>query len=60
MFILSGFADEISPSLDEQLAVLGTAIVRVFSFFIPPGEPPERHRQRLTGSSAPPARPGSS
>lgn len=120
MFILSGFADEISPSLDEQLAVLGTesishlelrsvwgtnvadlddrqvrsvrralgetgvhvsaigspigkisvdaplppelermrrvadiarelgtAIVRVFSFFIPPGEPPERHRQRV-------------
>jgi sugar phosphate isomerase/epimerase len=26
---------------------LGTAIVRVFSFFIPPGEPPERHRQRV-------------
>lgn len=120
MFILSGFADEISPSLDEQLAVLGTesishlelrsvwgtnvadlddrqvgsvrralgetgvhvsaigspigkisvdaplppelermrrvadiarelgtATVRVFSFFIPPGEPPERHRQRV-------------
>src|SRR5208282_5509158 len=26
---------------------LGTAIVRVFSFFIPPGEPPERHRQQV-------------
>lgn len=120
MFILSGFADEISPSLDEQLTVLGTesishlelrsvwgtnvadlddkqiaslrralgeagvhvsaigspigkirvdaplppelermrrvadiarelgtATVRVFSFFIPPGEPPERHRQHV-------------
>jgi sugar phosphate isomerase/epimerase len=119
-FILSGFADEISPSLDEQLAVLaaesishlelrsvwstnvadlgntelarvrralgnagvrvsaigspvgkidvraplgpelarmrrvadiaagaGTAIVRVFSFFIPPGEPPGRYRQEV-------------
>src|ERR1700740_332924 len=116
-FILSGFADEISPELDEQLAVLaaesishlelrsvwstnvadlggselasfrdalddagvrvsaigspigqieieaplgpelermrrvadiaselGTRIVRVFSFFVPPGAPPERHR----------------
>ena len=124
MFILSGFADEISPSLDEQLAVLGaesishlelrsvwgtnvadlddmqiaslrralgetgvhvsaigspigkirvdaplppelermrrvagiaselgTPIVRVFSFFIPPGEPAERHRQRAAMSS---------
>lgn len=26
---------------------LGTTIVRVFSFFIPPGEPPERYRQRV-------------
>ncbi len=26
---------------------LGTTIVRVFSFFIPPGEPPERHRQQV-------------
>jgi sugar phosphate isomerase/epimerase len=116
-FILSGFADEISPELDDQLAVLaaesishlelrsvwstnvadlddkqlarlrralddagirvsaigspigkieleaplgpelermrrvadiaselGTRIVRVFSFFVPPGTPPERHR----------------
>jgi sugar phosphate isomerase/epimerase len=119
-FLLSGFADEISPRLDEQLAVLaaerisflelrsvwstnvadlgdadlarfrlalddagvrvsaigspigkigvdaplgpelerlrrvadiagelGTRIVRVFSFFIPPGEPPQRHRQQV-------------
>ena len=119
-FTLSGFADEISPSLDEQLAVLaaesiahlelrsvwstnvadlgdaglarfrraldaagvrvsaigspigkieltaplgpeldrlrriadiaaalGTKTVRVFSFFMPPGEPPQRHRQQV-------------
>ena len=119
-FILSGFADEISPELDEQLAVLaaesishlelrsvwstnvadlggrelaslrqalddagvavsaigspigkieldaplgpelermrrvadiaselGTQIVRVFSFFVPPGVPPERHRRQV-------------
>jgi len=119
-FLLSGFADEISPSLDEQLAVLaaerisflelrsvwstnvadlgdaeltrfrlalddagvrvsaigspigkigldaplgpelerlrrvadiaaelGTRTVRVFSFFMPAGEPPQRHRQQV-------------
>jgi sugar phosphate isomerase/epimerase len=119
-FILSGFADEISPELDDQLATLaaesishlelrsvwstnvadlrgeqlasfrraldgagvavsaigspigkieleaplgpelermrrvadiaselGTQIVRVFSFFVPPGEPPERHRTQV-------------
>jgi len=119
-FTLSGFADEISPDLDEQLAVLaaesishlelrsvwstnvadlgdaglarfrraldgagvrvsaigspigkigldapfapelermrrvadiagelGTGIVRVFSFFMPAGEPPQRHRQQV-------------
>jgi sugar phosphate isomerase/epimerase len=28
-------------------AELGTAIVRVFSFFIPGGEPPERYRQQV-------------
>jgi sugar phosphate isomerase/epimerase len=28
-------------------AELGTSIVRVFSFFVPPAEPPERHRQRV-------------
>ncbi len=27
---------------------LGTAIVRVFSFFIPEGEPPERYREQVT------------
>jgi sugar phosphate isomerase/epimerase len=26
---------------------LGTTIVRVFSFFVPPGEPPERHRRHV-------------
>jgi sugar phosphate isomerase/epimerase len=26
---------------------LGTTIVRVFSFFVPPREPPERHRQQV-------------
>jgi sugar phosphate isomerase/epimerase len=26
---------------------LGTTIVRVFSFFMPPGEPPERHRPQV-------------
>ena len=28
-------------------AELGTAIVRVFSFYIPAGEPPERHREQV-------------
>jgi sugar phosphate isomerase/epimerase len=28
-------------------AELGTSIVRVFSFFVPPAESPERHRQRV-------------
>jgi sugar phosphate isomerase/epimerase len=28
-------------------AEVGTSIVRVFSFFVPPAEPPERHRQRV-------------
>jgi sugar phosphate isomerase/epimerase len=31
----------------DVAAALGTAIVRVFSFFIPPGEPPERHRNEV-------------
>lgn len=31
----------------EVAGRLGTTIVRVFSFFIPPGEPPERHRQQV-------------
>ena len=26
---------------------LGTTIVRVFSFFIPPGDPPQQHRERV-------------
>ena len=31
----------------DVAAELGTAIVRVFSFFLPVGEPPERHRGRV-------------
>jgi sugar phosphate isomerase/epimerase len=43
----------LGPELDRMRRIagvaseLGTAIVRVFSFFIPPGEPPERHRQQV-------------
>jgi sugar phosphate isomerase/epimerase len=41
------------PELDRMRRVadvaaeLGTAIIRVFSFFLPPGEPPERHRGQV-------------
>ncbi len=41
------------PELDRMrriadiAAELGTAIVRVFSFYIPAGEPPEHHRQHV-------------
>jgi len=31
----------------DAAAGLGTTIVRVFSFFLPPGDPPERHRQQV-------------
>jgi sugar phosphate isomerase/epimerase len=31
----------------DVAGLLGTTIVRVFSFFIPAGEPPERHRQAV-------------
>jgi sugar phosphate isomerase/epimerase len=31
---------------------LGTTIVRVFSFFVPPGEPPDRHRAEVIGRMA--------
>ena len=43
----------LGPELDRMRRIagtareLGTTIVRVFSFFIPPGEPPERHRQQV-------------
>ena len=43
----------LAPELDRMRRVaatareLGTAIVRVFSFFIPPGEPPERFRTQV-------------
>jgi sugar phosphate isomerase/epimerase len=43
----------LGPELDrlrriaDIAAELGTPIVRVFSFFIPPGQPPGRHRQQV-------------
>jgi sugar phosphate isomerase/epimerase len=43
----------LGPELDRLRRVadiadeLGTTIVRVFSFFVPPGEPPGRHRQQV-------------
>jgi sugar phosphate isomerase/epimerase len=43
----------LGPELDRMRRIadiageLGTTIVRVFSFFIPPGEPPERHRHHV-------------
>jgi len=43
----------LGPELERMRRVagtareLGTAIVRVFSFFIPPGEPPQRHRAHV-------------
>src|SRR5579863_747937 len=43
----------LAPELDrlrrvaDVAAELGTAIVRVFSFFIPAGDPPERHRGQV-------------
>jgi sugar phosphate isomerase/epimerase len=46
-------AAPLAPELERLRRVghvageLGTTIVRVFSFFIPAGEPPERHRDRV-------------
>jgi sugar phosphate isomerase/epimerase len=43
----------LGPELDRMRRIadiageVGTAIVRVFSFFIPPGEPPEQHREQV-------------
>jgi sugar phosphate isomerase/epimerase len=43
----------LGPELDRMRRVadiaaeLGTSIVRVFSFFIPPGDPPERYRRQV-------------
>jgi sugar phosphate isomerase/epimerase len=43
----------LGPELERMRRVadiaseLGTQIVRVFSFFMPPGEPPERHRSQV-------------
>ena len=48
----------LGPELDrlrriaDIAAELGTSIVRVFSFFLPPGEPPGRHRQRVIAPMA--------
>jgi len=48
----------LDPELDrlrrlaDMAAELGTSIVRVFSFFLPPGEPPARHRQRVIDQMA--------
>jgi sugar phosphate isomerase/epimerase len=47
-------AAPLAPELDRMRRVadvageLGTGIVRVFSFFIPAGEPPERYRDQVT------------
>jgi sugar phosphate isomerase/epimerase len=46
-------AAPLAPELERMRRVagvasgLGTRIVRVFSFFVPAGEPPERHRDRV-------------
>ena len=48
----------LGPELERMRRVagtareLGTTIVRVFSFFVPPGEPPDRHRAEVTGRMA--------
>jgi sugar phosphate isomerase/epimerase len=46
-------AAPLAPELDRMrrvaaaAAMFGTRIVRVFSFFIPPGEPPDRYRREV-------------
>ncbi len=48
-----GLDAPLGPELDRLRRVadiageLGTKTVRVFSFFMPPGEPPQRHRQQV-------------
>jgi sugar phosphate isomerase/epimerase len=48
-----GIGDPIEPELDRMRRIadvaheLDTSLVRVFSFFIPEGEPPERYRQQV-------------
>jgi sugar phosphate isomerase/epimerase len=45
--------EPLGPELERMRRIagiateLGTTIVRVFSFFMPPGEPPERHRLQV-------------
>jgi sugar phosphate isomerase/epimerase len=48
-----GIGEPLGPELERMRRIadvagmFGTTIVRVFSFFIPAGEPPERHRQAV-------------
>jgi len=48
-----GIGEPLGPELERMRRIadvaglLGTTIVRVFSFFIPAGEPPERYRQAV-------------
>jgi sugar phosphate isomerase/epimerase len=48
-----GIDAPVAPELERMRRVadvacqLGTTIVRVFSFFLPPGEPPDRYRRRV-------------
>src|SRR5947209_3573916 len=48
-----GVGAPLGPELDRLRRVadiageLGTALVRVFSFYIPPGEPPQRYRAHV-------------
>ena len=48
-----GIGEPLGPELERMRRIadvaglLGTTIVRVFSFFIPAGEPPERYRQEV-------------
>ncbi len=51
-------AAPLGPELDRMRRIaatareFGTAIVRVFSFFVPPGDPPERHRTQVVDRMA--------
>ena len=48
-----GIDEPLGPELDRMRRIaevaleFGTTIVRVFSFFLPPGEPPRRYRQQV-------------
>src|SRR5919107_1889186 len=48
MWVLSGFADEIDPDPEVQVArLLGAPYIRVFSFFLTPDQRPEDHRDEV-------------